>query len=62
VTLTIAGKKVVDWKGESTRLSRNPATPIRRPDTLYLASTASVFEIKKMVLVPISGEGKRLRP
>lgn len=61
VALTVDGRRIFDWKGEASRLSKNPATALRRPDVLYLSAGRSQYHVKQMILVPLSGEGKRLR-
>jgi hypothetical protein len=61
VKLAVDGKTIFDWKGEASRLTRNPAVPLKHPDSLYLASSASQWDIKSLVVVPISGTGQKLR-
>lgn len=61
VAFTVDGQKIFDWKGESSRLSRNPAVPLRSQEVMYLISNESQFVIKKFVLTPLSGRGKSTR-
>ena len=61
VALLVDGQKIFDWKGEASRLSRNPSNPLRRSDALYLISDKSQFVVKQYVLTPISVPGRKLR-
>lgn len=61
VALTVDGKSIFKWKGDAQRLSKNPNTAIRRPDILYLTCGISQFDLKELILVPLSGDGRRVR-
>ena len=60
VTFRVDGKKIFDWKGEPQRLSRNPALPLARNDTLFLVCNDHVL-FKQISLLPLAGEGKKVR-
>ena len=54
------GVTVVDWKGDVSRLSVPPALVVPESRGLFLASWARC-RITRIALLPVSGEGKRLR-
>jgi len=60
VTFRANGKMIFEWKGEPQRLSRNPALPILRPDTLFLVCNDHML-FKQVSLLPLTGEGKKAR-
>jgi hypothetical protein len=61
VTVTVDGKKAVTWKGEAKRLSVFSSWQVPNKDILFLGSSGVRFQISRMILTPISGQGKRLR-
>ena len=61
ITLTCDDKTILDWSGDPNRLAVQSAFAVPNNRVLFLASMRSVFTIDKIVLTPVTGEGKRLR-
>lgn len=61
IVVVVDGKKIVDWKASYRRLSidtKNWGIPNKK--AMYLASWSN-HHISKLVLVPITGQGQKLR-
>lgn len=61
VAVTVDGRKVIDWKGDTSRLSLYKELAVPNPRALFMATWDTRFLFAKMTLTPISGEGQRLR-
>lgn len=61
IRVEVDGKAVVDWKGEFSRLATNPIWRIPVGRALFVGCEDTSVRIAHMVLVPLSGQGKRLR-
>ncbi len=60
VTVTVDRKKLVEYKGDSRKLLLDPNWTV--PDTKALAiGSNSPYNVSKIVLTPVSGQGRRLR-
>lgn len=61
-TVSVNGRDVIDWPGDLKRLSiPEPMSAGSRKNTLLLSTSACRYEIEKAVIVPISGQGQKLR-
>jgi hypothetical protein len=58
---TVNGKTAFTREGPLSRLSPNPDWAVPNPQALYLGAWDSPLAIRKYALVPISGQGRRLR-
>ena len=56
-----AGNKIIEWNGDSKRLSLRDLWKVKRNDTLFLGAFSTRFLIRKMEIVEISGNGKSIR-
>lgn len=61
IAATLDDRKLVDWKGERSRLSMPQDWPTPNARALWLGCWDSDFQISRITLVPVSGQGKRLR-
>ncbi len=61
VALSVDGKKVMDWKGDASRLSLDSGWAVRHNGTLFIAVHAATYRFSKATFNPISGAGRRLR-
>jgi dienelactone hydrolase len=61
VTVTVDGRKVIEWKGDASRLSNYKEIAVPNPRALFMATWDTRFLFAKMTLTPISGEGQKLR-
>lgn len=61
VTVTVDGKKIIDYKGEYSRLSMDSLFQVPNPQALFLAGWASQSVVTKLTLTKVSGQGKILR-
>ena len=60
LAVTVNGRKLIEWKGESERLSLHAKWKMRRADALWLGAFACVWRVHSLALIPITGEGRRL--
>lgn len=60
VGLTIDGKRILEWRGDFKRLSNHPAWRIPDKGSLFVGSW-TCYRISRLDLIPITGEGRRLR-
>ena len=56
IQLTVDGKQVLDWKGESKRLSVGPDFAVPNGEWLFLSASNSEFEISSFTMEPIAGK------
>jgi len=61
VKVMVDGKKVIEWKGDYSRLTLSPEQAVSNPQILFLACMKTRYLISKMQLTSVSGEPKRLR-
>lgn len=61
VSVSVDGRKIVDWKGRFNRLSNFPDSSVNNPQALYLCANQSKVAFSKIVLTPVSGRGEKLR-
>jgi hypothetical protein len=61
VGVTVDGKKVIDWKGSYSRLSNAGELTVPNPRALFIGCFDSKWVISKLILTPVSGDGKKLR-
>jgi serine/threonine-protein kinase len=61
LTVSVDGMQVIDWKGNYSRLSMAKDWVVPDPKALWIGATSSPYRITRMWLMPVSGEGKRLR-
>jgi hypothetical protein len=61
VSLTVNGRRILDWKGDSKRLSISPAFAVPDERVLFLMTGATGYEVSRVILMPISGAGQKLR-
>jgi hypothetical protein len=61
-SVSVNGRDVIDWPGDLKRLSIPEGLNAgSRKNTFLITSPACRYEIEKALLVPISGQGQRLR-
>lgn len=61
VAVTIDSKKLIAWQGNFNRLAMGTLYKVSNPKALFLGAYNVKLEVSKLVLTPISGQGKRLR-
>jgi hypothetical protein len=61
VTLTMDGKVILNWQGNYNRLSQSPVYKAKDSRMMLVGAYESKYHITRMTLVPITGQGKRLR-
>jgi hypothetical protein len=61
VGVTVDGRRILDWKGNFSRLSVRADYRILNPGTLFIGAWMSKFRITRMSLLPLSPGGRRLR-
>jgi len=61
VAVTVRGDRILDWKGEFTRLSVRPDYRINNPGALFVGAYNSRFRITRISLYPVGPPGRRLR-
>ncbi len=62
ISLTVDGKPVYSWQGNYNRLGQSPVWRARDPKApLVLGAYGSVYHVSKVVLTPVTGQGKKLR-
>lgn len=60
-TLTVNGKKVIDWAADFSKVTMEPDMKIGAPEGPALATHETSFRISRMMLIPVSGRGRPLR-
>jgi hypothetical protein len=53
ILLDIEGTRVIDWRGDVSRLSLSPDWPIPHADWLFLSSHDSSFDVNSFTLEPL---------
>jgi hypothetical protein len=61
VTVTVNAKRAIFWEGDYRRLSLGSIWKIPDPKALFIGSWGVELQVSKMVLTPITGQGKKLR-
>src|SRR6185295_979695 len=61
IALTVNGKNAFNWEGPPSRLSPSAEWAVPNPKALYLGAWDRPLAIRKYALVPVSGQGHRLR-
>ncbi len=62
VSVTIDGKTLLNWQGSYTRLARSPVWQPRDPKApLLVGAFGSHYYFTKILLTPVTGQGKKLR-
>lgn len=62
VSVTIDGKTVLTWQGSYSRLGKSPVWQQRDPKApLLVGAFGSRYYFTKILLAPVSGQGKKLR-
>ena len=61
VSLTVNGRRILDWKGEPRRLSLSPAFNVPDERLLFLMTGTTGYEVSRLTLIPLSGPGQKLR-
>jgi hypothetical protein len=61
ILATHDGKSFLNWQGNFNRLSTHATYKPTNPKAMFLSSWGSRYVIRKLVLSPVSGQGKRLR-
>jgi hypothetical protein len=60
-TASVNGKKMVIWKGDYKRLGFDGGWTTPNSSAMILGSWGTEFALTKAVLIPVTGQGKRLR-
>lgn len=60
-SVSVNGIDIIDWAGDSKRLSVPDSMGVSRKNTLFMCATASRYEIEKALVVPVAGHGLKLR-
>jgi hypothetical protein len=62
ISLTIDGKNVYSWQGNYNRLGPSPVWKARDPKApLVLGAYGSIYHVSKILLTPVTGQGKKIR-
>lgn len=61
VAVTLDDRKIIDWKGDRSRLSMPQDWPVPNPKALWLGCWESDFLITRVSLVPLSTGGKKVK-
>ncbi len=56
VQVSVDGEQIIDWKGDSSRLSLNHQTPI--DEALAICTNGCRYRIHRLSIEPLSGEGR----
>lgn len=59
VSVTADGRLLINWTADYKRVT--PVNAVSNPSALHLGNWESSFEITQVQLIPVSGQGKRLR-
>jgi hypothetical protein len=59
IGVTVKGKPLIDWTGDFGRLSGH--TGVQEKRGLYLSNSLPVYQIRQLILIPVSGPGTPLR-
>ena len=61
VTVTCDGQELIDWRGDSKRLSLSDYWKTPHDNSLFLGAYDCRYRIHRVTLTPLSGEGKGLQ-
>lgn len=61
IEVTTDGKTIIEWKGDSKRLSFHTDLEVPNKTVLALGTWHTSFAISKLTLTPVTGEGKKLK-
>lgn len=61
ITILVDGGKLIDWNADYKRVGLNAVYKIPDKSMLYIGGWSSSFEIEKISLVQISGQGRKIR-
>jgi len=61
LTVIVNGKTIIDWEADYRRASLEPVWMTPHSKALVVGSYRTVYQISKILLVPVTGEGKALR-
>lgn len=61
ITVTVDGKKVIDWKADYERLTLYPGWRVPRKTSLFVGSWTAIFRFEQVELQPVTGAGRSLR-
>lgn len=61
VTVLLDGKSIIEWQGDYNRLTVNQRWNVPDKKALFLCANGAEMRYTKLVLVPITGQGKRAR-
>jgi hypothetical protein len=61
VTVTCDGQELINWRGDSKRLSLSDYWKTPHDNSLFLGAYDCRYRIHRVTLTPLSGAGKRLR-
>ena len=61
VSVIAGGKTIIDWRGNFNRLSLPDGWKVKNANALFLAAWGSRYHFSKILLIPVSGQGKKLR-
>jgi hypothetical protein len=61
ITVTVNGKRIIDWKAEYKRLSLYSQWKVPDKRTLFIGTWTGLVRYHELYLVPVSGRGRMLR-
>jgi hypothetical protein len=61
VTVTLDGRRIINWKGKPSQLSLFNGWKLPLLDSMMIGTWNSTFHASQMLLTPVSGQGKKLR-
>lgn len=61
ITVSVDGRKIIDWAGDSGKLSAYRGWAVPEPRALFVGSYESGFRVQNLVLSPVSGTAHLLR-
>ena len=61
VAVSIDGREIIQWKGDRSRLSLSDYWKTPHDNALFVGAYDCRYRITRITLLPMIGEGKRLR-
>jgi hypothetical protein len=61
ISVKVNGKRIIDWKADTHRLSLFAQWKVPEKNTLFLGTWTGVVRYHKLELIPVSGRGRGLR-
>lgn len=61
VSATLDGRPLASWQGNLNRLSPSGLYKVTNPRALFLGTWGTRARISRLLLTPVSGQGKKLR-